>query len=170
VRQTGLEVLGRESVRPVDKRRQVEIQVGAAINSLERLEFDIDDILSRLMRDEDLPVGLIHELTWARHHVYQARLSAVRVFDNIRTFGVIYLGSIRSLADAHTEMKSARAHMGDTELHIAECLSPIMIISKRESQWKHADLWSQVRSRTLEAPKIIETAIDSIITAKLTAN
>jgi hypothetical protein len=125
----------------------------------------------RLMRDDDSPAVLIHELTWARHHVYQARLSAVRVFDNIRTFGVMYLGSSRSLEDAHAEMKRARAQMRDMEAHIAACLSPITaIVSNRERQWKHADLWLQVNSRSHEAPKTIDTAIDSIMAAKLTAN
>src|SRR5712672_3173124 len=120
----------------MDKRPEAEIQVGTALNAVETLEFDLDDLLAKAMKDDVTPPALLHELSWARHHIYQARICVARVFDHIEKEGAGYLGSTRSLDDAHAEMKKARAHGEDMKVHLEECSNPIfVIVSKRDKQW-----------------------------------
>lgn len=154
----------------VNKRREVDIQIGTLLNELEPFEFDLDDLLAKTMTGDVSVPRVLYGLTWARHHAYQARLRTARVFDRIQKEGSVFIDNVRSLDNALGEMKETRRHIRKLLVHLIECEKPISnIVKEHDQQGKYLDLWTRILRRSLSAPKVIDVAIASLIAARVTA-
>jgi hypothetical protein len=88
----------------IDKRRQLEIEIGAAFRDAEAIESLADELLVENTAD-NIQAAALRDIAWARHHAFEARLIIDRVFQRVN-------GGDFSLDDALSEMKMAR---GDVE-------------------------------------------------------
>jgi hypothetical protein len=84
----------------LDTRRQLELDVGGALNDVEAVESFIDNLLTEHVVEASEAV-IIREAAWARHHIYQARIIIDRVFTSMNE-------PCWDSGNALTEMKKAR--------------------------------------------------------------
>jgi hypothetical protein len=66
-----------------DKRSQLEIDVGAALNDAEAIESFVDDFLREHASDTSTGREALRRAAWARHHAYAARIIVDRIFSSI---------------------------------------------------------------------------------------
>jgi methylaspartate ammonia-lyase len=136
-----------------DKRRAVEIDVGAALNDAEAVESLIDDLLIENTAD-GISATALRKTANARHHAFQARLIIARVFESItkNEFSPDY---------ALGEMRSARDHAKAIFDRV------INVLPGRQDRSEHQD---NILDRLDRFTQRIQTAIRSIEVRQLEAS